>query len=161
MPECNKETCCGLRKHCYTSTHQHPATKAKQLEHTMQIENVVTNVQVPTRKLAIVREASAFDIALDALEIGAGLNYVTGAFDKDGNAVEPNTKAQYSRVASGKWAPKGKTFKVFQAEDQSGVPELQKRYTVARVPFVEPRAKKAKAAAPADNGGEGDGDHAE
>lgn len=127
----------------------------------MQIENTIANVQVPTRKLSIVREASALDVALDALEIGAGLNYVTGASDKDGNAVEPNVKAQYGRVSANKWAKKGKTFKVFEADDQSGVPELQKRYTVARVPFVEPRKKAAAPAVPADNSGEGNGDHAE
>lgn len=130
----------------------------------MQIENTISQVTIPARALTVAREESAFDKALDALEIGAGFNYVTGAKDREGRDVMPNTKAQYGRISSKKWAPKGKTFKVFQAENQDGLGELEVRYTVARVDFVEPvkRAKKA-ASAPAagGEGSEGGEGHAE
>lgn len=107
------------------------------------IEQVITNVQLPEG-----RQESAFDKALDALEIGAGLPYVATAKDKDGNPKTPDTKSQYGRAPSSKWAPRGKTFKIIEADDQGDVPEFHKRFIAARVEFVEPvkRAKKGQAA---------------
>lgn len=115
----------------------------------MKIESTVKQVVVPANRLNVTRSASAFDQMLDSLEIGSGFDYTTGAKNKAGEDVAPHLKAQYGRAPSSKWAPKGKTFKIFQAEDQSGLVEgLEVRYTVARVEFVEPikRAKKAKPA---------------
>ena len=113
----------------------------------MQIGAKKTGIVIPQRKVVTERKASEFDVALDQLEIDEGFDYVTGAKDKDGNDVAPNLKAQYGRISSAKWAPKGKTFRVFESADQSDVIEgLEVRYTVARVPFVEPVKRTKKSA---------------
>ncbi len=117
----------------------------------MKIGNTISNVQIPARPSnAGNGEASALDKAMGALEIGAGLEFVVSGKDKQGNEKAPELKNQYSRVASSKWAPLGKTFKVFEAADQSDLGQFEARYVIARVDFVVPtvRKVKAKAAAP-------------
>ena len=106
------------------------------------IESVITQVQLPEG-----RQESPFDKMLDGLEIGAGLPYVASAKDKEGNPKTPDVKSQYGRAPSSKWAPKGKTFKIIEADDQSGLPDnFHKRFVVVRVPFVEPVKRTKKVA---------------
>lgn len=124
----------------------------------MKIENVITNVTIPAAKKIGQRTESPLDKAMEALEIGSGFSYVTGAKDKHGNAILPTVKSQYGRIASSKWAAADrevrKTFKVFEAEDQSGVGELEVRFVIARTEFEEPVKRAKKGAAGDAAGGE-------
>lgn len=107
----------------------------------MKIGSIITNVVIPAT-VAAPRAQSPLDQAMDALEIGAGLEIILPS--KDG--VAPTAKGQYCKVDSKKWAPKGKTFKIFQAEDQDGLEEGEVRFVIARVEFKAPVVRKKSAA---------------
>ena len=114
---------------------------------TIKIGQLIAQVSIPARTVSTPQ--SELDKALDSLEIGQGIEVVVKG--KDGK--QPSAKNQYSRIDSKKWAPKGKTFKVFASEDQSDVEEDEARFTFARVEFVEPRVRAKKSAAPAVDAG--------
>lgn len=110
-------------------------------------------VTVPVRKSNFggTRAPSAIHQAMALLPIGEGFDYVVSGKDKEGNPQKADIKNQYTHTASSTWA-KGdepKTFKVFEAADQSGLDEFQTRFTIARVEFEKPRAPRTKKAADA------------
>lgn len=116
-------------------------------------------MSVPARKVVSNAQPSALTVAMDQLNIGEGLEYVTSGSDKAGNPAKATLKNQYGNVAPKKWADKGKTFKMFESADQGDLGEFETRFSVVRVEFEAPKvraSKKAAAAAPAAEGaGEG------
>ena len=98
-------------------------------------------VSVPARKSNLTARPSELTQAMDTLEVGAGFDYVASGHDKDGNPQKSTLKNQYGNVAAAKWAGKGKTFKIFEAEDQDDLGEFHTRFTVARVEFEEPKTR--------------------
>lgn len=113
------------------------------------IGNIIPNVVIPTRQATRTGSSAKADLfkAMDALEIGTGFDYVvTGSPTKNNPEGLALLKNQYANVAADEWAPKGKTFKVYESEDREGLEKNQARFIIARVDFVEPkkRAKKVK-----------------
>ena len=107
-------------------------------------------VTVPARTTQPSGAAAAIATALAALDEGVGFDVVIKG--KDGK--KPALKSQYVHTHSDKWAPQGKTMRVFIAPDQEGVAEDEVRFTMARVAFVQPTVRQPRKAKAAAEGGE-------